>query len=1058
MYEIINICHFLKSSCQALSRIQSCKPPGSGLHKSRVPILFTFLFIFLDVVTLADKLNSPLIARRLTDDSDADCEDTPGFVDENGSTCEDWAESLQFFGTCAQARVMAIYMGTYTADQVDETLDNCKGTCGACIPPPPVECNGPSEDTPPCLWDCEGVDCAAEEDFYDCTFLAANIFGKPCTDDCDSEIQQQLLVFETRQCGTPSSEDGVPACLMDCAGISDLPEGSFSWSNCPYLAENVLGQPCSEDCEEDVQQELDISTTMCLNTIPQAPSPPPPSPAPSSPPLPISPPAPPLYIEGDTAYVTSSEYGHGQSHVAAAVRDETISVIILQTDLKLQPADRNRAGDKTYCSSNGYLDIIYLVCVDRAIHLKGSCGADVDDSGGSDASSMCNIDGAGTPYWFDINGDTGHLTVSNVHFSGFEFDASLAGYAASLAPSLAQVIHGSITFQGCRITNCTGPVIKATQGQFDRKEIHFTNSELRWNDGLIVFLEEDDSDQYQVRGDGKVVTFNGCEITENKGQGRGFMQMNDGEVVIESSHIHQNTAVDDGGLVYIGDPCDENAPLYPTCIYYAAAVVEIIASNISENHVGGGGAVLFMTYGTVTFRDCHISENEADEGGVALIKAGELTIQNSEVTGNIANIHGGVLFLEGGGGSRDPPKSDIKSSLVSGNKAGDILGGGVAFVDGLLRISDSTLSGNRAEGGGGRGYGGGRGGGDLGSDLQQPAGGDGGALYAWPTETVYSVDVAIASSFFFQNQAMNSGGALYLDEVHSATISSSNMSENHAETSGGALHVERCTANGLGAHISQSSFTSNSAMSQGGAIHTKECSLSISDATSLASNEALLGGGLFVAPRGDRWVELEDFELRANKADQGGGIYISPGAQVYAVEGTMSLNEASTQGGAVCMAPGQATRFEAWRVTLEFNIADRFCGGSASPTEAWRFWEGCKVANNTVTKGFGGGLYSAGGAVTLQGNTSVTGNVAHTNGGGIYAIQGTALQVLGAISFTDNVAEEGKGGGVCAEDEDTVVQVYPSEGVSADLEEGAVFQRNAAGLGGGALYAGNAAQ
>jgi hypothetical protein len=128
-----------------------------------------------------------------------------------------------------------------------------------------------------------------------------------------------------------------------------------------------------------------------------------------------------------------------------------------------------------------------------------------------------------------------------------------------------------------------------------------------------------------------------------------------------------------------------------------------------------GGAI--TNYGNVSIVDSTISGNSAFEGGAVFVENGSLTIMNSAISNNVANYGGGITNYSGtftmtgttlsrntalpyngnpsfGGGLLSTTAHDtITGSVISGNVASK--GGGLA-VYGTTVVSSSTVSKNSA--------------------------------------------------------------------------------------------------------------------------------------------------------------------------------------------------------------------------------------------------------------------------------------------------------------------------------------------------------------------------
>lgn len=109
----------------------------------------------------------------------------------------------------------------------------------------------------------------------------------------------------------------------------------------------------------------------------------------------------------------------------------------------------------------------------------------------------------------------------------------------------------------------------------------------------------------------------------------------------------------------------------------------------------GGGGVAFLS-GTLTVTNSTISNNEANVGGGISFGNGTLTITNSTISGNdAATSSGGGIVIS------NNSIVTITKTIISGNTA-ETFGGGIGlFGPSTATISDSTISGNTARFGGG---------------------------------------------------------------------------------------------------------------------------------------------------------------------------------------------------------------------------------------------------------------------------------------------------------------------------------------------------------------------
>ena len=138
-------------------------------------------------------------------------------------------------------------------------------------------------------------------------------------------------------------------------------------------------------------------------------------------------------------------------------------------------------------------------------------------------------------------------------------------------------------------------------------------------------------------------------------------------------------------------------------IYNYGTVTLKDKSSVSGNTANVGGGIFNYEDGTVTLSGTsRVSGNTADNGsgGIYNSLGGTVTLKDkSSVSGNTANVSGGILNDGGTVTLKD-------TSSVSGNTAYD--GGGIYNTNGTVTLSDkSSVSGNTAAGNGGGIYNGG---------------------------------------------------------------------------------------------------------------------------------------------------------------------------------------------------------------------------------------------------------------------------------------------------------------------------------------------------------------
>jgi len=169
--------------------------------------------------------------------------------------------------------------------------------------------------------------------------------------------------------------------------------------------------------------------------------------------------------------------------------------------------------------------------------------------------------------------------------------------------------------------------------------------------------------------------------------------------VIVSGNRVGGSSIGGGGIFNVGDATHTATLTLTNCV-------------VSGNTAGGGmipvngpitgGGIRNANSGSLTLTNTTVSNNTAQVGG-GIFNTGTLTVTGSTFSGNSAGVGvSTMLLLEGGGIYVNGPSSGtIINSTFSGNQAKDD-GGGIANA-GTLSVSDSTFSGNIAQGGGAHG-------------------------------------------------------------------------------------------------------------------------------------------------------------------------------------------------------------------------------------------------------------------------------------------------------------------------------------------------------------------
>lgn len=288
----------------------------------------------------------------------------------------------------------------------------------------------------------------------------------------------------------------------------------------------------------------------------------------------------------------------------------------------------------------------------------------------------------------------------------------------------------------------------------------------------------------------------------------------------------------------------------------------------------------------------------------------------------------------------------------------------------------------------------------------------GGGLWVGPNTEVIGTNVNI-----YNNTASSYGGGIRM-RGGQVTFNSSDIYNNSAPIGGGvygnkydtdsptvnfanytdAYDNQALSGTGLGGgmYLSEGTLTmtgnsdliSNDAI-QGGGAYLVTSTLTINDASSWIYNNTATGNGGGVYAQGSS-VNLDDgAQLYNNDAETGGGAYLDD-SDLYSDKGSIRYNTANLRGGGV-----YATNTS----VVDMDLGTYACLGVRCS----------RLANNTATTYYGGGIYASNSIVDLR-NTFVETNVADY-GGGVYAYDSSTVYVYNSL-FARNNATSGTGDGI----------------------------------------------
>ena len=257
---------------------------------------------------------------------------------------------------------------------------------------------------------------------------------------------------------------------------------------------------------------------------------------------------------------------------------------------------------------------------------------------------------------------------------------------------------------------------------------------------------------------------------------------------------------------------------------------------------------------------------------------------------------------------------------------------------------------------------------------------DGGAIKSFESLTV-------VNSIISGNTASNDGGGIYVQTNGKFTMTATTVTGNTAKD-GGGLYLE--VAGGIS--ITNSTISGNTATSgKGGGAY-----ISTLVSTNLTAK-----------------FLIKDTTIVGNRATgNGGGLYLAPdGRDISVINSTITGNTAGINGGGISMGYGGLLLKGG---ILSGNTADSGGGifvqvrsGKTSTIT------GTKILNNTATVSNGGGIQFDGSNVATSTlnilKSTIAGNRAITDGGGISATNGGTLNLTGDTLFANEAADDGGG-------------------------------------------------
>ena len=231
---------------------------------------------------------------------------------------------------------------------------------------------------------------------------------------------------------------------------------------------------------------------------------------------------------------------------------------------------------------------------------------------------------------------------------------------------------------------------------------------------------------------------------------------------------------------------------------------------IKDNKAQNGGAFYSVTAGTVNLAGGTISGNQSTSttnndytggGAIYMRGGGTLTISGTQITGNSAKKDGGAIFT--GCGNVTISGSASISNNTAGRRGGAICLYSDTGLDAKLSMTGGTISGNSATN-------------------------DGGGVYVGKKCTL-----TLGGSAAFTGNKAKWGGAIYLTDNSSMTMTSGTLTQNNASEQGGGVFSYSDSSN---CNLSGGTLEGNTAGKNGGAVYINKGALKLSGSPVVKDN------------------------------------------------------------------------------------------------------------------------------------------------------------------------------------------------------------------------------
>jgi len=399
-------------------------------------------------------------------------------------------------------------------------------------------------------------------------------------------------------------------------------------------------------------------------------------------------------------------------------------------------------------------------------------------AGSTVSGNTANVDGGGLENGGTLTVDASTFSANSATYGG----GGLFTYLGTVTIQNGSVFGGDPNTGQGNTANYGGG-IAVWSGNLSLTDSTISGNTVSWVGGAI-----------RNGSDGTVI-ISTSTISNNSAEWDGGGILNEGAMTVDASEVLDNTATFQGGGIgnYEGDLTISASTVSGNssgdgggAVNWPNSTLTVDASTFTNNTAGSGGGLRNQGTATITNRSQFTGNTVGwmggaitnDSGGVLLVEgasiisgnssdgfagglyndsASTLTVNNSTITGNVS--------VYGGGGIVNDGNLTVENSVLSGNTSGQ---GGGLYNPGTVTIINTTVGGS------------GDGEGNIGTD-------GGGGLFNVGTMTV-------TDSFVIGNDGTTYGGGLFNWIGGMLTISNSTVSGNSANEGGGLHNKEGSTA------------------------------------------------------------------------------------------------------------------------------------------------------------------------------------------------------------------------------------------------------------------------